>query len=197
MVLPLLPVVAALHAGGQLVAHSAGGLIVHSTVTGGYVAGTYISTSALAAFLNGTAIAATTVGTAAVGGAVIWAYGTIGGALMSLIGGAGIFGTTIGAKGLIGMLMTIGILPAVPVLIPVVVGLGVLGLIVLVSIGILRARSVRRLRKKVSSASDEEELQFSPREAKTVERILRSISKPHNLLWRKWMQFLGRKHGKA
>ena len=46
--LPLIPVVMALNAGGSLVAHSAGGLIVYSAVSGGYVAGTYISTAALA-----------------------------------------------------------------------------------------------------------------------------------------------------
>ncbi len=85
----MVPVVAALNAGGHLVAHSAGGLIVYSATTGGYVAGTYVSTAALASFLTGSAVAAGALGTAAVGGAAIWAYGTVAGAAASLVGGAG------------------------------------------------------------------------------------------------------------
>ena len=193
MVLPLVPVVAALNAGGHLVAHFAGGLIVYSTASGGYVAGTYIGTGALASFLTGSTVALGVTGTAAITGAAIWAYGTLGGAMTTLIGSAGLFGTTIGATGLTGFLMSVGILPAIPVFVPIAIGLGVLGLAALISGSLLRARSVRRLREKVVSAKEGEELQFSPKEAKVAERVIRSLSNPHNWLWRKWMQFFGRK----
>lgn len=193
MPLPLVPVVAALNAGGHLVAHSAGGLIVYSTATGGYVAGTYISTGALASFLAGSTVALGAAGTAAISGAAIWAYGTLGGAMASAIGSAGIFGTTIGATGITGFLMSIGVLSAVPVFIPVAIGLFILGFTGLITVSLLRARSVRRLRRKAMSAEEGEELQFSPKEVKVAERVIRSLSKPHSWLWRKWMQFFGRK----
>jgi hypothetical protein len=45
MPLPLIPVIAALAAGGTLVPHAAGGMIVTSAA--GYVAGTYLTTAAL------------------------------------------------------------------------------------------------------------------------------------------------------
>lgn len=193
MPLPLVPVVAALNAGGHLVAHSAGGLIVYSTASGGYVAGTYISTGALASFLTGSTVAIGAAGTAAISGAAIWAYGTLGGAMASVIGSAGIFGTTIGATGITGFLMSVGILAAVPVFIPIAIGLCVLGLAGLISVSLLQARSVRRLRTKTMSAEEGEELQFSTREVQVAERVIRSLSKPHSCLWRKWMQFFGRK----
>ena len=60
MPLPLVPVIAALAAGGTLVPHAAGGMIV-STAASGYVAGTYLSSAALAS-LVGTAGAALGVG---------------------------------------------------------------------------------------------------------------------------------------
>jgi hypothetical protein len=197
MVLPLVPVIAALNTGGHLVAHSAGGLIVYSATTGGYVAGTYISTAALTTFLTGSAVAIGAAGTAATSGAAIWAYGTVGGAVASIIGGAGIFGTTVGATGITGALMTVGILPAVPVVYPIAIGVGILALVALVTFAIFRALSVRRLRSKVLAAPKDEELQFSSNEAKLVERIIRSISKPHNWLWKKWMQLFGHKKGQA
>jgi membrane protein implicated in regulation of membrane protease activity len=197
MVLPLIPVVAALSTGGNLVAHSAGGLIVYSAASGGYVAGTYISTAALASFLTGGAAVLGAAGTAAIGGAAIWAYGTLGGALASIIGSAGIFGTTIGATGVTGVLMKVGIIPAVPVFVPVAIGVALLAAIALATLAVLRAMSVQRLRHRVLSASDDEELQFSAREAKLVERIIKNVSKPHNWLWRKWMQFFGRKSSRA
>jgi hypothetical protein len=197
MVLPLVPVIAALNTGGHLVAHSAGGLIVYSATTGGYVAGTYISTAALTTFLTGSAVAIGAAGTAAASGAAIWAYGTVGGAVASIIGGAGIFGTTVGATGITGALMTAGILPAVPVVYPIAIGVGILASLALVTLAIFRALSVRRLRSKVLAAPKGEEIQFSSNEAKLIEKIIRSISKPHNWLWKKWMQLFGRKKGQA
>ena len=191
--LPLIPVVMALNAGGSLVAHSAGGLIVYSAVSGGYVAGTYISTAALASFLTGGAVGIGAVGTAAASGAAIWAYGTLGGAVASIIGSAGIFGATIGASGITGMLMTAGIISAVPIFIPIALGIALLALVALTATALARSTSVRRLRRKLLRADTNEEIAFSHREAKLVERIIKSASRRHNWIWRKWMQFFGRK----
>lgn len=193
MGLPLIPVVAALNTGGHLVAHSAGGLIVYSSTAGGYVAGTYISTAALAAFLNGTVIA----GTAAISGAAIWAYGTVGGVVTSIVGSAGIFGTTLGATGITAALMSWGILPSTPISHAIAIGVVLLGISTALVCGVVRSIALRRFRRKVLSASDKKELQFTDREAKLVERIIRNISEPHNCLWRKVMDFFGRKGSKG
>ena len=53
MPLPLIPIAAALAAGGSLVPHAAGGLIVTATAGGGYVAGTYLSTAAVTSLFVG------------------------------------------------------------------------------------------------------------------------------------------------
>ena len=189
MVLPLVPVIAALTSGGSLVAHSAGGLIV-SSVAGSYIAGTYISTAALASFLTGSALAVGAVGTAAVGGAAVWAYGTAAGAAISLVGGAGFFGTTIGATGITGFLMRAGVLSSVSILVPAFVGFC---LLLLIGIGAFHARKVRRLRKKVLSITDSDEAIFTNREAKLVENLLWNASKTHGPVRRVLMKFFGRK----
>jgi len=189
MVLPLIPVVAALSAGGQLVAHSAGGLIV-SSAAGSYVAGTYLSTSALASFLTGSAVV-TTAGTAALfGGAVAWGYGTIAGATLTLIGGTGLFGTTIGATGITGLLMSWGILPAVPIAVPV--SIGVFVLLLTAAVGARYARRVRNLRQKAILTPEGAEATFTRKEAKLAEKLILNASKPHSWLWQKLMQFFGR-----
>lgn len=193
LVLPLIPVVAALNAGGTLVAHAAGGLIVSSTVSGGYVAGTYISTASLAAFLTGSAVGLGALGTAAISGTAIWAYGTMAGAMTSVIGSAGIFGTAIGATGITGFLMSVGVLDTVPVLVPVTIGLGLAALGALLGYSAYRAVSVQRLRRKTVAAEEGVELQFSAKDAKLVENIIRNLAKRHSWLWRVWMQFAGRK----
>lgn len=187
----MVPVVAALNAGGHRVAHSAGGLIVYSATTGGYVAGTYVSTAALASFLTGSAVAAGALGTAAVGGAAIWAYGTVAGAAASLVGGAGFFGTAIGATGATGLLMSWGLLPSVPVFVPVLIGIASISATFLVGAGVYYAVSVRRLRKKVISAPADVEVQFTSRDAKVAEKMLRNVAKPHICVWRIWMRLFG------
>ena len=84
MPIPLLPIAAALTAGGTLVPHAAGGMIV--TATTGYVTGTYIGTAAIASILT---LATTTLG---MGTALLT------GAATAIVGSAGIFGTTVGAS---------------------------------------------------------------------------------------------------
>lgn len=189
MPLPLVPVVAALNAGGHLVAHSAGGLIVYSSTAGGYAAGTYISSASLASFLTGTAAVSASAGTALLGGAAIWAYGTVGGVFATLIGGAGVFGTTIGATGITGVLMSWGIIDSVPIFVPVFLGLAALLLLLL---ALYYSSSIRRIRSKAQAVPDGAETMYTKREAKFVEKLVRSASKPHSWLWTKWMTFWGR-----
>ncbi len=178
MPLPLVPVVAALNAGGHLVAHSAGGLIVYSSTAGGYVAGTYISSASLASFLTGTAAVSASAGTVLLGAAAIWAYGTVGGVFTTLIGGAGFFGTTIGATGITGVLMSLGFIDSVPVFVPVFFGLAALLLLLL---ALYYSSSFRRISIKVQAVPDGEETMYTKREAKLVEKLVRSASKPHSI----------------
>ena len=190
MPLPLIPIVAALNAGGHLVAHSAGGLIVYSATTSGYVAGTYISTAALASFMTGTVVVAGTTSAAAVSGAAIWAYGTAAGAATSLIGGAGLFGTTIGATGITGMLMSWGVVDSVPILIPAFLGSV---LLCIFAAALRQAILFRRLRRKAASTPEGKEAKFSKMEAKFVERFIKNATKSHSWAWNKWMSLWGRK----
>lgn len=156
MPLPLIPIIAALTAGGSLVPHAAGGFIVISSV-GSYVAGTYIGTAAIASLL-----AATTTLTAGVAIA--------SGAATAIIGGAGIFGTTIGATGITGALMSAGILSSTPIILPV------LGGSILVGCGYASYR-LFKLKTKIESGNAGEEMHFSESDAKFIEGILKRISK--------------------
>jgi len=94
MPLPLIPIIAALAAGGTLVPHAAGGMIVTSAT--GYVAGTYLSTAAIGSILA--------AGSTALGAGALYLSGVAG----SVIGSAGVFGTTVGATGVTGALMSGG-----------------------------------------------------------------------------------------
>jgi hypothetical protein len=161
MPLPLVPIIAALAAGGSLVPHAAGGLIV-TMGTSGYVAGTYLSTTAIASLVSG---AGALLGAGAL---------TLTGATAAIIGSAGIFGTTLGASGLTGILMSAGILPATPIVVPIAVagaaaGTGYLSYLLL------------RLRTKLRRAKDGEEVQFSDIEAKIIEAVIRRFAKKDRL----------------
>lgn len=157
MPLPLIPVIAALAAGGTLVPHAGGGLIV-TAATGGYVAGTYLSTATIATIVAG---ATATVGAGAA---------AVTGAASALIGSAGIFGTTIGASGFTGVLMSAGILPSTPIAVPIAIGGAALG-------GGYLAYYLLRLRRKVTSADEGVEVHFSEREAKVIETLVRLLAK--------------------
>ena len=152
----MIPVITALAAGGSLVPHAAGGLIV--TSAGGYVAGTYLSTATIAALLAG---GATALGT---GAAVVT------GAAASIIGSAGIFGTTVGATGITGLLMSAGIIASTPIWVPVAaVGAGAS-----VSYGAFR---YYKLRKKLKATPEGTEAQFTETEAKVIEWLLRRVAR--------------------
>lgn len=156
MPLPLIPVISALAVGGSLVPHAAGGLIVTSTT--GYVAGTYLSTATITALLAG--------GATALGTGVAVVSGTAAG----VVGSAGIFGTTIGASGLTGMLMSVGLIASTPIWIPVAVAAAGAG----VTYGAYRYYT---LRKKLMETREGEEAQFTDREAKMIEWLLRRSTK--------------------
>jgi hypothetical protein len=154
--LPLIPIISALAAGGSLVPHAAGGLIV--TSAGGYVAGTYLSSAAIASLLTGAG--------AALGAGAL----TVTGAASAIIGSAGIFGTTIGASGLTGVLMSVGILPATPIGLPIAIGTAGLGA------GYL-SYLLLKLRKKLRAAERGIEVQFTDLEARIIEAVIRRFAK--------------------
>jgi len=160
MPIPLIPVVSALAAGGTLVPHGAGGMIVTSTA--GYVSGTYLSTSAIGGLLS--------AAVASLGGGALY----LTGAANSIIGSAGLFGTTLGATGIKGALMSAGILSSTPIWIPVAVGGAVVSGAGICGYGSYR---IHRLRKKIRTAKGGSEAQFTEAEAGIIERILRAIGK--------------------
>lgn len=155
MPLPLIPIIAALAAGGSLVPHAAGGLIV--TGASGYIAGTYLSTAAIGGLI-------TTVGAGAL---------CLSGAAASIIGSAGIFGTTIGASGLTGALMSAGIISSTPIWVPIAIGGAVLGC----GYGGYR---LLKLWKKIKATPDGEEAKFSETEAKIIENLIKRLGRKDN-----------------
>lgn len=156
MPLPLIPIIAALSAGGTLVPHAAGGLI--ATSASGYVTGTFVSTSAVAAMFAG-GVSILGAGAAAVTGVAA-----------SAIGSAGIFGTTVGATGLTGFLMSAGLISATPIWVPITIAGAAAG----AGYGTFR---FYRLRKKIKNTPEGQEAQFTETEAKVIERILKWIGK--------------------
>ena len=156
MPLPLIPIIPALLAGGHFVPHAAGGLIVYGA--GGYVAGTYLSSAAIASLMTGAG--------AVLGAGVL----TVSGVTGAIIGSAGIFGTTIGASGLTGVLMSVGILPATPIGVPIAIGCATVGA------GYL-SYLLLHLRSKLKRTAKGEEVQFTELEAKITGAIIRRFAK--------------------
>ena len=115
--------------------------------------------------------------TAAIASIVVGATATVGvgaaavtGVASALIGSAGVFGTTIGATGLTGILMSAGILPATPIAVPIAVAGATLG-------GGFLVFYLVRLRRKVTSATEGEEMHFSEKEARVIEGLIRLLAK--------------------
>ena len=156
MPIPLIPIIYALAAGGTLVPHAAGGLIV--TGAGGYIAGTFLSTAAISGLL---ATASATLGAGAL---------YLSGAAASIVGSAGIFGTTIGATGITGALMSAGIISSTPVWIPLAVGGAALGC----GYGGYR---LLQLKRKLNETPEGVEAQFTETEAKIIEKIVKQLAK--------------------
>lgn len=159
MPIPLIAISSAIAAGGSLVPHAAGGLIV--TSASGYVAGTYLSTAAIGGLL---ATASTTLGAGAL---------YLSGAAASVIGSAGIFGTTIGASGITGALMSAGIISSTPIWVPIAVGGAALGC----GYGSYR---LLMLRKKINATPDGQEAQFTETEAKIIENLVKRLGKKNS-----------------
>jgi len=165
MPLPLAPIVAALCAGGSLVPHAAGGCIV-TAAGGGYVAGTYLSTATIVSVLTVATASAGSIAAALTGGAA------------ALWGSAGLFGTTIGATGIKGALMSAGLISATPVWVPVAVGgatatsLGGAGYLLY---------QISKLKKKGDRIQPGQEAQFTDQDAKLFEKILLALHKKGKL----------------
>jgi len=166
MPLPLAPFIAALCAGGSLVPHAAGGFIVTAAGGGGYVAGTYLSTATIVSVLTVATASAGSVATALTGGAA------------ALWGSAGIFGTTIGATGIKGALMSVGLISATPIWVPIAVGgaaatgMGGAGYLLY---------QISKLKKKGDKVQPGQEVQFTDLDAKLFEKILLALHKKGKL----------------
>jgi hypothetical protein len=156
MPIPLIPIISALAAGGSLVPHAAGGLIV--TGASGYIAGTFLSTAAISGLL---ATASATLGAGAL---------YLSGTAASIVGGAGIFGTTVGASGITGALMSAGIISSTPVWVPVVASGAAIGC----GYGGYR---IFKLKSKLSKTPEGEEAQFTETEAKMIEKLIKRLAK--------------------
>lgn len=138
------------------VPHATGGLIV--TGAGGYITGTFLSTAAISGILA--------TGSATLGAGALY----LSGATASIIGSAGIFGTTIGASGLTGALMSAGIIASTPVWVPLAAGGAALGC------GYGGYRLLKLKRKLDKTPADEEAL-FTKTEAKIIEKIIKRLAK--------------------
>lgn len=160
MPLPLIPIISALATGGTLVPHAAGGMIVTSAA--GYVAGTYLSTTAIGGLL---AAATTALGAGAL---------CLSGAAGSIIGSAGIFGTTVGASGITGALMSVGIIAATPIWVPLAIGGAAAGGAAGLGYG---GYKMFKLKQKIQKKLDGQEAQFTETEAKIVEKIIKRLGK--------------------
>lgn len=154
--MPIPLIIAALAAGGTLVPHAAGGLIV--TGASGYIAGTFLSTAAISGLF---VTASATLGAGAL---------YLSGAAASIVGSAGFFGTTIGATGITGVLMSAGIISSTPVWVP----LATVGAALGCGYGGYR---LLKLKRKLNDTPQGEEAQFSETEAKIIERIIKRLAK--------------------
>ena len=128
------------------------------TAAGGYVTGTYLTTAAIATLIT---TASATIGLSAA---------IVTGVVSAIVGSAGIFGTTIGATGATGMLMSAGILPSTPIVVPIALGSLVLGSSYVSCILI-------KLRRKLKLAKDGEEVNFTAMEAKIIALLIKRVAK--------------------
>jgi len=168
MPLPIIVIIQALYAGGTLVAHSSGGFIV--TAAGSYIASTFISTSALAAYL------------AAAGLTTVAGIGTLIG-ISGIIGSAGLMGSSLGATGFTAVFMRWGIINSTPSWIPILIIGAAAGLIFML---LWSAYKYRKTIKRIFSAKDGEEVIFTEKEAKMVQKLLViTYKKQNNITFRR------------
>ena len=156
MPFPLMAVASALAAGGSLVPHAAGGMIV--TGAGGYVAGTYLSTTAIAGLLGGA--------TATVSGTALAVVGAVKSGVLG--GGAAASAAAAGATGANGALMSVGMLSAAKIAAPLLVGGAVL-------IAGYYGYRVLKLTGKANAAPGGQEARFTESEARLVEGLIKRL----------------------
>lgn len=96
------------------------------------------------------------------------------GLLSTVVGGAGIFGTTIGASGLTGMLMSVGLLPAVPVAVPIAALSGIAAFL-------YASLALFRLRRKLARSRNGEEVVFTDLEATVIQALIVLLHKKGKL----------------
>ena len=144
MPIPLIAIISAISASGSLVPHAAGGMMITSTA--GYVAGTYLSTAAIGGLLTA---ASTVLGVGAL---------YVSGAASAIIGSAGIFGTTAGSSGITGVLMSVGIISATPLWVPLAVGVAAASAATGLGYGGYR---LYKLKNKISNTAEGEETRFT------------------------------------
>jgi hypothetical protein len=161
MPIPLIPIIAALAAGGTLVPHAAGGMIVTSAA--GYVAGTYLTTSAIAGLIAGataTTAAGLTLAFSSMKGII--------GANLARTAAPTVAATTVGT-GTVAATGWISVLTG-----PIAILLTTVGAVLLLGYGIYR---FIKLKRKVAKTTVGEEAQFTDNEARIVERIIKRLAK--------------------
>jgi len=119
--------------------------------------------------------------TAVISGVLATASATVGavalylsGAAASFIGGAGIFGTSLGASGVTGVLMSAGIIASTPIWVPLVVSGAAVGC------GYAGYR-IFKLKKKLNGTPMGEEAQFTETEAKMIEKVITRLAKKESV----------------
>jgi hypothetical protein len=94
----------------------------------------------------------------------------LSGTAASIVGSAGIFGTTIGATGFTGYMMSAGIISSTPVWVPLAAGGAALGC----GYGGYR---LLKLKRKLNGTPEGEDAQFTETEAKIIEKIIKRLAK--------------------
>jgi hypothetical protein len=97
----------------------------------------------------------------------------LSGTAASIVGSAGIFGTTIGATGFTGYMMSAGIISSTPVWIPIAASGVALGC----GYGGYR---LLKLKRKLNETPDGGEAQFTKTEAKIIEKIIKRLANKEN-----------------
>lgn len=95
----------------------------------------------------------------------------------SIIGSAGIFGTTVGASGVTAALMSVGIISSTPIWVPLALGGAAADGAAGLGYGGYRLFKVRQ---KIRNTAEGEEAQFTDTEAKIVEKIIKRLGKKEN-----------------
>jgi hypothetical protein len=165
--MPIIPIILAFFTtGGAIVPHAAGGVIVSNAVAG-YVAGTYLSTATICMILSNL------INVSVFASLSVFSL-FVAGSSTAIIGGAGFLGTTIGATGLTGMLMSIGVIPSTPIILVVFLGV----FLMLLGYFFYEAFKIKKkFNDMLNNKNNANEVIFTNFEAKIIEIIIRMIDK--------------------